>query len=130
MATSLVYLALDAENDTVFANAYALTGLQAVEQAILTRLNLFLGEWFENLNLGLPVFQVMLSQLGSARTLQAAQQAVAANILTLSPYVTAVSSASVTLTQFNQLVIQVSAQTVFGIANVTIAPGASAVIGA
>ena len=127
---SLSYLMLDAEYDTVFSNATALTGLQAMQQAILTRLNLFLGEWYENLNLGLPVFQVMLGQLGSSRTIQAAQQAVAADIMTLAPYVTAVNNVSVAFNIAGQLSIQVIAQTVFGVVNVTSAPGASAVIGA
>ena len=130
MATSLSYLMLDANYDPVFANGTSLTGLQAVEQAILTRLNLFLAEWWENLKLGLPVFQVMLAQLGSARTIQAAQQAVAADILTLSPYVTSVTVVTVTLNSADQLAIQVTVQTIFGTTTVQAAPGASAVIGA
>jgi hypothetical protein len=127
---SLSYLMLDAENDTVFNNATALTGRAAVAQAILTKLNLFLAEWFENLNLGLPVFQVMLGQLGSSRTIQAAQQAVAADIMTLAPYVTSVITVAVAFNDASQLSIQVTAQTVFGVVNVSSAPGASAVIGA
>jgi hypothetical protein len=121
---------LDAEYDTVFSNATALTGSQAVRQAILTRLNLFLGEWYENLNLGLSVFQTMLGQLGSSRTQQAAQQAVAADIMTLAPYVTAVNTVIVEFNSAKQLSIQVIAQTVFGVVLVTTSPGSSAVIGA
>jgi hypothetical protein len=126
---SLSYLMLDSDYDPVFANNTSLTGAQAVAQAILTRLRLFLGEWFENLNLGLPVFQTMLGQLGSPRTLQAAQQAIVADIMTLSPYVTSVTATSVSFNSANQLNIQVTAQTIFGAVSVTTAPGASAVIG-
>jgi len=125
---AILYLALDADYDPVFAANTALTGQPAVVQAILTRLKLFQGEWWENLNLGLPVFQSMLAQLGTQRTQQAAQRAVAANIATLSPYVTSVNNVSVSLNGAGQLSIQVSVQTAFGLVAVQTAPGASAVI--
>ena len=124
---SLSYLALDSSYDPIFANGTSLTNLQAVTQAILTRLRLFLGEWWENLNLGLPVFQTMLGQLGTQRVQQAAAGAVTRDILSLSPYVTAVSSVSVTFTN-GRLNISAVVQTAFGTVQVQTAPGASAVL--
>lgn len=124
---SLSYLMLDASYDPVFAANTTLTGRAAVAQAILTRLNLFLGEWWENLNLGLPVLQSMAAQLGSSRALQAAQQYVVTDIMTLTPYVTAVTG--VTLSFVNgRLGITANVQTVFGLVTVQAAPGASAAL--
>ena len=86
---SISYLQLDAQNDPIFADGTSLTDAAAVEQAVLTRLNLFLGEWFGNLNLGLPVFQVILGQLASQRGQAAMQLAIRQNIEG-APYVTSV----------------------------------------
>jgi len=83
-----------------------------VAQAIDTRLKLFLGEWWENRNLGLPVFQVILGQLGSTQGLAAMTLAVQQNIQG-SPYVTGTSDVSVTFTN-GRLAITYTAQTQFG----------------
>jgi hypothetical protein len=123
---SLAYLALDAYNDPVFADGTSLTGADAVAQAIFTRLNLFLGEWFESLNLGLPVFQQMLGQLGSQQGLAAMRLAVIQNVIG-GPYVTAVTSAQVNFVN-GALTFTVSAQTVFGPVTISNLPGADAVI--
>lgn len=85
MAT-FAYLLLDSDYDPVFDTGAQLTGSAAVAQAILTNLRLFLGEWWENLNIGLPVFQVMLGQPGSQRTLNAAELAIRQQI-EATPYV-------------------------------------------
>ena len=87
--SSISYLQLDSSNDPIFADNTSLTDAAAVEQAVLTRLNLFLGEWWENLNLGLPVFQVILGQLASQRGQSAMQLAIRQNIQG-APYVTSV----------------------------------------
>lgn len=93
MAT-FTYLLLDANNDPVFDPSVQLAGSAAVAQAVLTNLRLFLGEWWENLSLGLPVFQQMLGQLGSQRTLNAVQLAIRKQI-EATPYVTQVQNVAV-----------------------------------
>ena len=130
MATASVqYLALDQSYDPVFDPGAALVGVHAVAQNILTRLKLFQGEWWENLNLGLPMFQTILGQLASPKGLAAMQLAVQTVILG-TPYVTGISSMNV---QFNEgaarLVITATVQTVFGQTSVTNQPGASASVG-
>jgi hypothetical protein len=113
----------------VFDPGAALSGVQAVAQNVLTRLKLWRGEWWENLNLGLPMFQTILGQLASPKGLLAMQLAVQQVILG-TPYVTGISSMNV---QFNegtaQLVITATVQTVFGQTSVTNQPGASASVG-
>lgn len=88
--STISYLQLDASNDPIFADGTSLTNAAAVEQAVVTRLNLFLGEWWENLNDGLPVFQVILGQLASQRGQAAMQLAIQQNIQG-APYVLSVT---------------------------------------
>jgi len=126
MAT-LTYLQLDSAYDPVSADGTALSNGQAVAQAILTRLKLFLGEWWENLNLGLPVFQQMLGQLGSPRGLKAMQLAIQQNIAGFTPYVTAVTNVEVGFTG-GRLTYTATAQTIYGPVTISNVPALGAVI--
>lgn len=62
------YRRLDTDHDMCFgkgAQDYLVDSVsnpEAVAQAIQTRLLLFLGEWWENINDGLPMFQQILGQ--------------------------------------------------------------------
>jgi hypothetical protein len=126
-APVIQYLKLDAQYDPIFDPTQTLSNLDAVAQAILTRLNLFLGEWWENLAVGLPVFQSMLGQLGSKTALNAMQLAVQQNVAG-TPYVISVTAITVTFIdgQFN---FTASANTVFGPVTVSNAPGLQASLG-
>lgn len=126
MAT-ISYLALDSRNDPVFADRTSLTDAAAVAQAILTRLNLFLGEWWENLSLGLPVFQSMLGQLGSQKNLAVIQGLVKTNIEG-APYVTSVDSVRVSFVD-GRLTFTATARTAFGTVTASNIPGSSASLG-
>ena len=123
---SISYLQLDAANDPVFANGTALTGTDAVAQAVLTRLKLFLGEWWENLNLGLPVFQQMVGQLGSQRGIAAMQLLIQQNIAG-APYVTSVTNVAVSFVG-GRLFYTAKFQTAFGQVTVSNLPALGAVI--
>jgi hypothetical protein len=123
-APVIQYLQLDPVNDPVFDPSANLLDTDAVAQAILTRLNLFLGEWWENLLLGLPVFQSILGQLGSQQGLAAMTLAVQQNIEG-APYVTSVASVEVKFVN-GQLSIKAVAQTQFGTAVINMAPAISA----
>lgn len=111
-APTIQYLQLDAQNDPIFDPNANLIDIYAVAQAIRTRLNLFLGEWWENTNIGLPVFQLILGQLGSKQGLAAMTLAVQQNIEG-APYVVSVSNILVSFID-GVLVIQASALTQFG----------------
>jgi hypothetical protein len=124
--STISYLQLDTDYDPVFANGTALIDAQAVSQAILTRLKLFLGEWWENLNLGLPAFQKILGQLGSQRGISAMQLAIQ-QVITGTPYVTGVSNVVVSFVG-GKLTYKATAQTVFGAVTVSNLPALSAVI--
>jgi hypothetical protein len=123
---SFAYLALDSVNDPIFADGTSLTGAAAVQQSIVTRLNLFLGSWWGDTSIGLPVFQQMLGQLGSARGIAAMNLAVQQNVEG-GPFVTS----AVCTSTFNngQLGIQVVAQTAFGTITLNYVPGLAASLG-
>jgi hypothetical protein len=124
-APSISYPMLDSNNDPSWANNTSLTGAQACAQAILTRLNLFFGTWWENLNIGLPVFQQILGQLGSSSGIKAMSLLAQQNVQG-APYVT--SAICVATFTNGKLSISVQAQTVFGVVNVNYIPGSAAAL--
>jgi hypothetical protein len=128
MAT-ILYRALDANGDPLFGQGQAnfLADINAVAQAISTRLKLLQGEWWENLNAGTPVFQSMLGVAGTGKHPNAVALLLKQRILA-TPYVTGVSNVS---TSYNGATRSFSfscqVETQFGILTVTNqAPGAGA----
>ena len=124
--STIAYLQLDSNNDPSFADGTSLTNGEAVRQMIYTRLQLFMGEWWENLNIGLPVFQSMLGQLGSQRVQNAIQSAIIQNIQE-TPYVTSVGDVRV-LFENGTFTFTATAQTVFGPVLITNTPGTQAAV--
>lgn len=123
-APTIQYLQLDAGYDPLFDSTTSLTDLAAVTQTILTRLRLFLGEWWEDLTLGLPVFQSILGQLASSQGVATMSLLVQQNIEG-APYVTSVTDVAVTFTD-GALGITAVAQTQFGPVNISTAPALTA----
>lgn len=123
----ITYLALDADNDPVFDPTQSLSNVQAVAQAVLTRLRFFYGEWWEDLSAGLPVFQTILGQLGTAQGQAAMRNAVQRQIEG-TPYVTGVTNISTSFVD-GQFAFTAEFTTTFGPATVTNLPGSSASIG-
>lgn len=117
---TIKYLQLDAQYDPIFDPTANLTDLNAVTQAILTRLKLFLGEWWENTNIGLPAFQLILGQLGTQQGISAMTLAVQQNIEG-GPYVTGTTDVTVTFAN-GKLSITAKALTQFGPVNISTAP--------
>ncbi len=68
-----VDLQLDGDGDLVVdTDAHFTTGLEAVAQGIRIRLQMFRGEWFADLDAGMPYFQEILGQKFSALRVRAA----------------------------------------------------------
>lgn len=63
----MIYRRLDSNGDYVFGQGRSqfLSGSEAVAQAIITNLKLLLGEWWEDVNNGLPLWQSILGIPGS-----------------------------------------------------------------
>ena len=63
----MIYRQLDKDGDYVLGRGTGefLKNSEAVAQAIVTNLKLLLGEWWEDVNNGLPLWQSILGQPGS-----------------------------------------------------------------
>ena len=66
----VTYRRLDSNYEPVFGQGQNdfTSDLAAVAQAIQTRLNLWLGEWWEDLNDGLPMLQGILGKMGAGQS--------------------------------------------------------------
>lgn len=126
-APTITYLLLDSQYDPVFDPTVALVDAQAVRQAILTRLRLFLGEWWANINLGLPVFQSMLGKLGSTRVQAAISLAIQRQIEGV-PYVSSVTNIQTNFAN-GRFTFSATAQTAFGPVTVTNVPALASSLG-
>lgn len=82
----MIYRRLTSDGDYVFGQGKAqfLSGSEAVAQAVITHLKLLLGEWWEDVNNGLPLWQSILGQPGSADNLQSVDNIIKDRILSTS----------------------------------------------
>jgi hypothetical protein len=101
-----------------------LEDLQAVTQIIATRLKLFQGEWFLNMEDGLPMFQQILGSSGSVRNLQVIINLISARILG-TPFVTSITNITAEF-QDRKFTYKAVVATEFGTVIVQNAPGSSA----
>lgn len=124
--SSITYLQLDASYDPIFNPAASLQDLEAVEQAIKTRILLFEGEWWENLNEGTPMFQEIIGARATPNGQQIMAAALAARIAG-TPYVVAVQNVTVNFNPTSRrFSFSATAETSFGTATVQFEPGALA----
>lgn len=110
---SITYLRLDSSYDPVFDPAVALTDLAAVTQAIQTALLLFQGEWWESLNVGTPMFQVILGQRATPKGLQTMSLALSTAIQAV-PFVSSVVATVTFNPKTRQFAYSAAVQTSFG----------------
>lgn len=101
-----------------------ISDLAAVAQIIGTRLKLFQGEWFLNLQDGLPLFQSILGSSGTQRNIQVLINLISARIYG-SPFVTGIPSITATF-ENRRFTYSAQVDTQFGTVTVSNAPGNSA----
>lgn len=79
----MIYRTLDKDGDYVLGrgNSQFLSGSEAVAQAIITHIKLLLGEWWEDVNQGTPLFQSILGKPGSEEHLNSVDNIYKAMIL-------------------------------------------------
>jgi hypothetical protein len=124
--SSITYLQLDASYDPIFDPRAALQDLQAVEQAIKTRVLLFEGEWWEDLNLGTPMFQEIIGARATPNGQQVMSAALAARI-SGTPFVSTVQNINATFASASRkFSFSATADTSFGAVSVQFAPAAFA----
>jgi hypothetical protein len=88
---SIKYRRTDPNGDYVFGSNQQsfLAGVDAVSQAVKTRLKLLKGEWWEDENEGLPLFQNILGQPGTPQNMQSADLLIQ-DVITNTPDVIAI----------------------------------------
>jgi hypothetical protein len=125
--SNIVYLRnAPGTNDMSWDINAQLSDLQAVQQAIYTRLFLLQGEWWSDISAGLPLFQQILGYRQSKGNQQAASLAITARI-TGTPYVSSVTNIVVIFNRTNrQLTYTATVQTAFGTVTINFTPGAAA----
>lgn len=107
------YRALTDEGDYTFGNNQYdyLSGDEAIAQAIKTRLLLFYGEWFENIDIGIPYFQSILGQVSDDSLKISIVQLVSQRLLEINE-IQNVDSV-VIQTNGRQLLLQITVTTVY-----------------
>lgn len=103
-----------------------LTDVDAVAQIVYTTLRLLLGEWWENLTIGFPLFQSLIGTSGSPQNQQSIMLLIQQTILSC-PYVIQIVDFSFqTNTATMQSTFTATVATSLGTVIVTNAPGSSA----
>src|SRR4051812_33849515 len=89
---TITYRKLDPNGDPLHGNGQGcfVSDLDAVAQAIRTRLRLLKGEWWESLDSGTPLFQNILGTAGAGKSPSAVALILTSRILG-TPYVLSVS---------------------------------------
>ena len=108
------YRKLDKNGDYVFGQNQNdfLTDEPAVTQAIKTRLKLFLGEWWEQTDDGVPYFESILGQFNSDQTDISIQYLISKCVLG-TPHIQSIADIK-TSTKGRSLTIEITAETDFG----------------
>lgn len=131
MAQPLISVrALDSNHDPIYGNGQNnfLNDIQAVAQIIQTSLLLFQGEWFEDLNEGLPLFQSILGTNNGKKT-DAIALLIQNVILTCcEPFITGVKDIVTVYRTNREFQFACVVETVFGLVVVNFTPGAAAVL--
>ena len=97
MSTPTILYVQLVNGDPVWDYSAQLTDVDAVAQAILTRLKLNAGEWWENTNDGLPLWQSILGQSASPHAQQQIATLISAVILG-TPFVIGLTNVQTTYT--------------------------------
>ena len=119
---------LDSNHDPLYGNGQGnfINDIDAVAQIIQTSLLLFQGEWWKDLNEGLPLFQSILGSNSGKKS--DAISLLIQNVILSVPYVTGVQNISTSYNTARAFSFSCEALTQFGIVTVTFQPGSIAVL--
>ena len=105
------YRALDENGDFTLGNAHAyIDGVDAVRQAVITRLRLLVYEWWEDINDGVPYWQKIIA----SRDVAAAEQIIRERIQQTSHVLSILSFDPVWDNENRTLMIRVAIQSEYG----------------
>ena len=115
------YRALDEDGDYTLGRRWFLTGREAVAQAIITRLYLLYGEWWEDLEDGLPLFEEILGAYGGEDARQIVDIVIGERIRGTTDVTELLEYASVFDTQTRAYSATCTVNTPYGTASLTLA---------
>ena len=131
MAQPLIAIrALDANHEPMYGNGQNnfLNDIDAVAQIIQTSLLLFQGEWWENLQDGLPLFQDILGTNNAKKNDVIALTIQERILASAPPFVTGIRDIVTTYNTKRKFTFAAIVETQFGNLAVTFTPGAAAVL--
>jgi len=110
------YRKLDANGDYVFGHSQQdfLINTDAVSQAILTRLKLLLGEWWEDISDGLPLFQSILGVANTTNNKQTADILIQDRILNTQGVLNIENYSSSVDSKTRQFTVKCNVNTIYG----------------
>jgi hypothetical protein len=126
---TIIVRRLNANHDPVYGGGASdfLTDIYAVAQIIQTSLLLFQGEWWNNLIVGLPLFQSILAQGENNR--QATIALLIQQVILSVAYVTSIDNVQISYIAITrQFTYSCNVQTSFGTVVVNFSPGNTAVL--
>lgn len=125
----ILYLRIGADGEPNFDPNAQLSDLEAVTQAISTNLKLFQGEWWENLNAGVPMLQQIIGQRATPNALQV-MALILSKQVSATPFVNGVENPVVTFHSVSRMFsFSCVAQTAFGNVPILFSPGMTASLG-
>jgi hypothetical protein len=130
MAVTISVRQVDENNDPIWGSGSSnyITDLQAVAQIMETTLRFLLGEWWEDLSLGFPLFQRLIGSSGSQRN-QADVLLIIQQTILACPYVLSITTFTFTNNSAGRAsTFTCVCETSFGTLTVTNAPGTSAAV--
>jgi hypothetical protein len=128
MSATILVQQLDANNDPIESGdgPVFLADIDAVAQIIGTRIKLLMGEWWEDLSLGFPLFQNLIGTSGSAANQAAVLLTLQQTILACPFVLQLVSFSLIGNTATRATGFTATVATAFGTVVVTNSPGINA----
>lgn len=112
----MLYRKLDQNGDYVFGNNKLdyISGKEAVAQAIKTKIMLFYQEWWENISVGIPMFQSIVGKVADVN-LQMAITLLVTNRIQEIPEVVSVKDVKVNSDSSNRVIsLELKVDTIYG----------------
>jgi hypothetical protein len=130
MSATIMTQQLDENNDPIESpnGPVFIQDLDAVAQIIMTTLRFLMGEWWENLTIGFPLFQDLIGSADTAQGMTAAQLIIQ-NAILACPYVLQITDFSyLSNSSLRSFSFTCEVSTAFGTLTVSSSPGSSATI--
>jgi hypothetical protein len=130
MSATIMTQQLDENNDPIESpnGPVFIQDLDAVAQIIMTTLRFLMGEWWENLTIGFPLFQDLIGSADTAQGMTAAQLIIQNAILACTYVLQITDFSYLSNSSLRSFSFTCEVSTAFGTLTVSSSPGSSATI--